>query len=63
MNAWSLVVFCATVAVVLYLVIAEPAVTIPAKWLRRRQPLRIKLRCACVCPTTLCMDDATEIAP
>ena len=43
MNAWPLAVFCVTVAVVLYLVIAEPAVTVPATWLRGRKPWRIVL--------------------
>ena len=44
MNAWSLVVSIVTVAVVLYLVVVEPALTVPAKWLRRQHPLRLSLR-------------------
>jgi hypothetical protein len=45
MNAWPLAVFCVTVAVVLYLVIAEPALTWPAKWTRCGRPVRISIRC------------------
>jgi hypothetical protein len=44
MNAWSLSVFCVTVAVVLYLVVAEPAVIWPAKWTRGGRAARITIR-------------------
>mmetsp|Transcript_4954 Transcript_4954/g.14258 ORF Transcript_4954/g.14258 Transcript_4954/m.14258 type:complete len:676 (-) Transcript_4954:710-2737(-) len=43
MNAWSLAVAVVTVVVVLYLVIAEPAVEVPAHWLRRPRPLRVSV--------------------
>ena len=52
MNAWSLAVSLVTVAAVLYLVVADPTVTVPAKWLRRREPLHLSVRCDPALPLT-----------